>query len=509
MKKVFVILLMLCVLGLTGYAGPKDYAGKCQKVGIDVSADIGSGASTEMRGNGQPTVVWQTVIKESGATYICPHFSWCSLPDGAELVIRSRDNSRKWSYTGYGKGELGYNGEGFWGMHIHGEEAIIEIVSTAPVAENAIHIDKYARGFAKNWDNVDTGLDNGNDVEAIIGSDESGWAKCYQSSEPTIYNKSKAVMRLLINGSSACTGWLVGSEGHVMTNAHCIDSSSDAANTNFEFMAEGSCSTNCASWGACPGTIVATSSTLVKYHTNLDYALVKLPTNPTGTYGYFKLRSAGPSLNERIYIPQHPAHWGKKIAVYDNSGYCDVSSLTESACMGGSVSEVGYYADTQGGSSGSPVIAYDDHLVVALHHCAGQYSGYPNRAVPIDNIIANLGSQIPDNAVDGDNNDAPCTNCTKYSGSLTGSGDEDAQPNGNYYYSSSSGYHQGWLQGPAGADFDLKLYKWNGSGWSQVAVSETSTSNEQISYNGSAGYYYWKVYSYSGSGSYDFYLKKP
>lgn len=104
---------------------------------------------------------------------------------------------------------------------------------------------------------------------------------------------------------------------------------------------------------------------------------------------------------------------------------------------------------------------------------------------------------------------APCTGCTLYTGSLSGTGDYDYQPNGTYYYSSVSGSHQGWLTGPSNADFDLNLYKWNGSSWSMVATSEGTTSTESISYSGTSGYYMWRVYSYSGSGSYNFWLKKP
>ena len=104
---------------------------------------------------------------------------------------------------------------------------------------------------------------------------------------------------------------------------------------------------------------------------------------------------------------------------------------------------------------------------------------------------------------------APCTSCTAYTGTLSGTGDADYQPNGTYYYSAASGTHRGWLQGPSGTDFDLYLLKWNGSQWVTVAYAESSTSTEQIAYAGTAGYYMWQVYSYSGSGSYTFWLQKP
>ncbi|HEX6369196.1 MAG TPA: S8 family peptidase, partial [Longimicrobium sp.] len=93
---------------------------------------------------------------------------------------------------------------------------------------------------------------------------------------------------------------------------------------------------------------------------------------------------------------------------------------------------------------------------------------------------------------------------TTYTGSLSGAGDSDIHPNGTYYQSTVSGTHTGVLDGPSGVDFDLRLYKWNGSAWSQVASSLSSGPDETITYSGTAGYYYWKVESYSGSGSYTF-----
>ena len=111
--------------------------------------------------------------------------------------------------------------------------------------------------------------------------------------------------------------------------------------------------------------------------------------------------------------------------------------------------------------------------------------------------------------VTGSGGGAPCTACTAYTGTLSGAGDSDHHPNGNYYYSSVSGTHRGWLRGPAGTDFDLYLQKWNGSYWAVVARAEGSTSDEQIAYSGTPGYYVWRVYSYAGSGSYTFYLQRP
>jgi subtilisin family serine protease len=103
----------------------------------------------------------------------------------------------------------------------------------------------------------------------------------------------------------------------------------------------------------------------------------------------------------------------------------------------------------------------------------------------------------------------PPSGGTTYTGSLSGAGDYDIHPNGTYYQSTVSGTHKGVLDGPSGVDFDLLLYRWNGSSWSIVARGETAAPDETITYSGTAGYYYWEVNSYSGSGSYTFTMTKP
>ncbi|RHY78299.1 hypothetical protein DYB30_012907, partial [Aphanomyces astaci] len=75
--------------------------------------------------------------------------------------------------------------------------------------------------------------DEGN-AESICNSDESLNVVCYKDTEPAKVSKSLAVARLLIGGSW-CTGWLFGSEGHLITNNHCINNDAAAANTRVEF----------------------------------------------------------------------------------------------------------------------------------------------------------------------------------------------------------------------------------------------------------------------------------
>jgi serine protease len=103
----------------------------------------------------------------------------------------------------------------------------------------------------------------------------------------------------------------------------------------------------------------------------------------------------------------------------------------------------------------------------------------------------------------------PCPSCAQISGNLS---------NGQTIYTSSfnsnGGTFEGYLEGAAGTDFDLRLEKYQrrfffGGSWSSVAASETATSSEAINYNGTSGSYRWRITSYSGSGSFDFYYKHP
>ena len=152
----------------------------------------------------------------------------------------------------------------------------------------------------------------------------------------------------------------------------------------------------------------------------------------------------------------------------------------------------------QGTPSASPSAVRDAIVGGATTNLvSGAGTGSPNRL-----LFALLASETSTTPT------APCTSCTAYSGSLSGSGAYQYQPNGTYYQS-AGGTHSAWLEGPASADFDLYLYKWNGWRWAVVARSATLGSSEKLSYTGTSGYYLWEVYSYSGAGTYQFWLRKP
>jgi subtilisin family serine protease len=105
----------------------------------------------------------------------------------------------------------------------------------------------------------------------------------------------------------------------------------------------------------------------------------------------------------------------------------------------------------------------------------------------------------------------PCTDCVAYSGTLSSAGVSQVYPNTaqGSYTTTTTAVHQAWLRGPAGANFDLVLERWNGKRWAAVASAKSSGSDEDIVYTGKQGTFRWVVVSAQGGGDYKLYLKLP
>nr|AIG55520.1 secreted protein [Thraustotheca clavata] len=330
------------------------------------------------------------VLSNPSASSLVVHIASMELPAGATLTIGTLDNSDKRVFTG--------SHNNFFSGVFNQKE--IAITYTAPEYHNGtvVTIDKYYASSPPN-----------NDLESICSKDGdlSKPAVCYQGSEPIKYQKSQAVARLTINGG-LCTGWLIGSEGHMITNNHCISTQAEAAATVVEMHAE--CTTcgdiNNGVQLACPGTVVATSTTLVATNSDLDFALVKLNLNAgvnLGQYGYLQVRDGPPVANEQVWLAGHPQGLPKRIAVVveGNVPGTIISTNIGESCR---PNEVSYILDTQGGSSGSPVMSTIDNTVVVVHNCGGcdGNGGGTNSGIPIANILAYLrsnGIAIPTNAI--------------------------------------------------------------------------------------------------------------
>ena len=394
MKKVLILVLGL-LIATTALAANDKYITKVGEEVMTFRETPHPITATERAGE-----VWQDVFRYPGATYIAVHFARFDLERGEKVVISTPDGKYAYGFQGMGKDPSG----NFWATHVPGDTAVVTYYHNGDKPGWGYVVDKYAHGYPApvKWPPVDPAA-----TEGICGADNTLNAICYQSSEPDIYNNSKAVARLLSSGSALCTAWLVGCGGHVMTNNHCISDQSGVNSADWEFMAEGAtCAADCTTSPYCPGSIwmSGTPGTFVTTNYNADYTLIKLPVNgssqkPSDLYGFLKLRTTPPVIGERIYLPGHPAGWGKRIAVTsdnaaDPTGFPQVQTLDYAQCQGtGGPLDISYYADTQGGSSGSPVLGYSDHRVASIHHCNAGSGACPNRGVPMNVIVTDLQTQ--------------------------------------------------------------------------------------------------------------------
>merc|ERR1712151_157825 len=69
-----------------------------------------------------------------------------------------------------------------------------------------------------------------------------------------------------------------------------------------------------------------------------------------------------------------------------------VLSINQYGCTSGQNVDMRYTCDTEGGSSGSPVVLYESNTIIGLHHCGGGCNG--NMGVMIKNIVDEIADDL-------------------------------------------------------------------------------------------------------------------
>jgi hypothetical protein len=98
-----------------------------------------------------------------------------------------------------------------------------------------------------------------------------------------------------------------------------------------------------------------------------------------------------PRAGEELYVPQHPGGDPTKISMNspgERNGNCKVVDPSYQGYEEGT--DLSYYCDTEGGSSGSPVLSRSTNGVIGLHH----FGGCPNSGVRIDLIYDQVASLL-------------------------------------------------------------------------------------------------------------------
>ena len=171
-----------------------------------------------------------------------------------------------------------------------------------------------------------------------------------------------------------CTGFLVGPD-LLMTNHHCVHDNYgrpaplELMEVYMDYYQE---------WRDDPtrGGVTAGVTTIVKADARLDYALLRLDKPIGNTYGWLELDPTTPATpGQSVKLIHHSAGRSKEIS-RRNSEIVEVPP--DIAARNPFL--IGYLADTEGGSSGSPIFLREGTGVIGINH-----SGWFNRDGPIFN----------------------------------------------------------------------------------------------------------------------------
>ncbi|WP_087018001.1 PKD domain-containing protein [Thaumasiovibrio subtropicus] len=350
--------------------------------------------------------IW--VIHQPQASFVKIHFAQLTLPDGMAIELLNPDTNEKLHYGASlntpktqdtARGDDGV--ERFSAMSIAGDTVEIRLVGQANNQQTAPSVVIDFVQFGKPQAELDTLMQNNTQMdsdgyitESICGTDQKRAVACFADSYPTEVKHADPVARLLINGRSLCTAWRVGPDNLMMTNNHCIESAAEAASTevwfNYQLAACG---------GSRETTVKVQADQLLKTNITLDYTLFNVKNfSQIAAFGALGLDVRTPVAKERIFIPQHPGGRHKELGITTDQTGTSLCQIDSPVTNGkGYNTDTGYLCDTEGGSSGSPVLAASSNKVIALHHLGG----CENRGVLIDKIWPQISSFFPAGIPDG------------------------------------------------------------------------------------------------------------
>jgi len=387
-QRLRVVAVFTIALALMGTLAAAHAQGRI-KIGDELPYKVATPAAYPLGGPDRP-VAWSEPVFSPGAKFIRIHFSKFNLPDGDYLTVASPDGSDYWTYTA-----KGVNGTGeFWSFSVEGDTAMVELHTGSMLkgrtGRYGVVIDRIAHG-------TEPINEDGSFVDKVIcGTDGKENVACHTE----VNTRPVARLTIQSGGSSfLCTGSLVAGSNNstLMTNNHCVANQTEASTVQARFNFQTT---------TCTGTTQATTTTFAggtflrtsSVNGGLDYTLLTLQGNPEATFGEYVPTSKLPLVGLNLNFPQHPGGRLKQIAFWKDSAHtlrCNVTGINVTVSGATVSSQVSYSCDTEGGSSGSPVLDAGTGRVIALHHFGG-ISSNPclNSATQMQQICANAGSLL-------------------------------------------------------------------------------------------------------------------
>lgn len=282
--------------------------------------------------------------------------------EAVELLIQDRSGAVVESRSGDELAGLA----GRWSLTVPGDYALVSLVAPAPPAGFALTIDAVAR-------TTTPGV-----PLSVIGPSELQDIADYVH-DPFVTRLARPVAKLaFVSGgrSYVCTGFLI-ADDLLVTNQHCV---ADAA----------TCRTTVAIFGyqldpfgmPHPGTQYRCEA-LVAADYELDVAVLRLEQDPGLVWGMLKPAADAVVPEQGLMIIQHPGGRPKMISIIE------CAAKTPIVNGRGPETDIGHRCDTEGGSSGSPILTSDGR-VVGLHHFGVLPGGDENRGVRMERILATV-----------------------------------------------------------------------------------------------------------------------
>jgi V8-like Glu-specific endopeptidase len=190
-----------------------------------------------------------------------------------------------------------------------------------------------------------------------------------------------------------CTGFMISRE-YLLTNEHCIPypRPKGCENIIVIFGFERQSRQDEEEIVDCP--------TIEETNYPLDYAILKLDHHPGDRWGFLIFGEPTAQKNNKLFIIQHPNGDMKKITIQNCfTGAVPIAGRKNARDSNDDYSrqqDFQHTCDTEGGSSGSPVLDYETARVIGLHHYGvpPEDSVRFNQAVSISEIFHNVSQRI-------------------------------------------------------------------------------------------------------------------
>ena len=343
-------------------------------IGVDADVDFSfTGADKAAFGStfyADGVMVWSGSFVSPGASGLRLRLEDVNLPKGAALYAFDRHGQAFGPYSG--------KAAQMWTNTVAGEELILQLhlpMSHARQATASLfrvagvsHMgDRYAFGRSAS----DKAFCSWND-SCIINAECANIPSAIQSLQEGV----AYLLYTIGNGTYLCTGGLLNDTAnsgtpYLLTANHCFDTSSSASSLEAYFQWTVGCGSSCGTQYFPPGTVPRTNgSTLLATSANTDFTLVQLnqPAPSGTTFLGWTTTPVANSAGTQLFRVSHPAGSPQAYSEHEvntSAGACGTLP------RGDFIYSDATLADTEGGSSGSPVLNGSGQVVGQLFGACG------------------------------------------------------------------------------------------------------------------------------------------